>query len=151
MPRLSAVAAALVALLLPATSMAERDAIDIQTSCECICEVKGGSVAAVAGSYSVPLGGCTQLNGKTCNREAIDPVTGVRLIRSGTLYGCAQEDSAAGARAEELDPGEPQQSLPGTFNKQLILQTPTVDPGEKPGKKKPLIVVPLGSITTAPQ
>lgn len=140
-------------LVLPGVSLAQRDNIDFVASCECLCEIDTNDVYVVAGPYSLPLGGCNVLNGKTCNREVYNPSTGVRTIRSGTLWGCVVETDAAagvGARAEQLDPGEPQPMTPlPLFNKQLILQPPAAEPGKKPTKKKP--VLQFEGVTVAPQ
>jgi hypothetical protein len=132
--------------------MAQRDDLDFKIVCACSCMIDAPHNSYQGpGTYDAAGGNCHILNGKTCNREVTDPGTGVITIRSGRLDFCAREvvPGEAGARADTLDAGEAQDQPPALFNKQLILQTPTVEPGKKPLKLKP--VAPLGGITTAPQ
>lgn len=156
MLRLSVVVAvvAIVPLVLPGTSLAKRKAIDFKFECACSCMIDVPPNHSYEGpaNYDGSVANCASLNGKTCNREVTNNDTGVTTVRSGRLDFCAAEvvPGEEGARAQTLDPGEPQGSPALQFNKQLILQTPAVEPGKKP-KKKPAIVVPLDSVTTSPQ
>jgi hypothetical protein len=146
MQRLSVLSAAIAAAIVPlvgsGTSVAQRDNIEFESVCFCYCEIDSSENLPDTGdptnTYPVPLGGCSALDGRTCNREVVGPGD-VVTIRSGKLAACIDDAQAVGARAEEFAPVEPQSMTPSPlFNKQLILQTPAAEPGKKPIKLKPV-------------